>query len=71
MTGETLNLLEKVEKFINDFDPTNIGSVIVLAILVCVLFIPLTRAIYTASVEEIFMDERRKGRNHARDLALA
>ena len=63
MTGETLNLLEKVEKFINDFDPTNIGSVIVLAILVCVLFIPLTRAIYTASVEEIFMDERRKGRN--------
>ena len=63
MTGEALNLLEKVEKIINDFDPTNIGSVIVVAILVCVLCIPLTRAIYTVSVEEIFMDERRKERN--------
>jgi predicted nucleic acid-binding Zn ribbon protein len=63
MTGEAINLLEKVEKFINDFEPTSIGNVVVLSILVCALLIPLTGAIYSDSIEEIFMDEKRRGRN--------
>lgn len=63
MTEEKFDFLEKAEKFINDFDPTNIGNVLVLAVLVCVLLIPLTGSIYSASVEEVFMDEKRRGRN--------
>jgi hypothetical protein len=63
MNGEDLTLLEKAEECINDFDPTNIGSVITLAILVCVLLIPLSRSVYSTSVEEIFMGAKKRGGN--------
>lgn len=63
MTGEILNLLEKVEKFINDFELGKKGNIIVGAALFCILFIHLIGAINTATVEEIFMDEKRKKRN--------
>lgn len=62
MDNEELNILEKIEGFINDFDPTNKGSVIILSIGICMLLVPFLKSIYGTSVEEVFMNSKKKSK---------
>lgn len=63
MDIEMLNSTEKLKNFINEFDPTNRGSVISLALMVCVLIVPIVKSINSTFIEEVFMNSKQKGKN--------
>lgn len=58
-----MELLDKIMKFIDNFNPTDIGSIITLAAVMCILTVYCIRAVYTTSIEEIFMDAKKKLKN--------
>lgn len=59
---EKKEIIEIID-IINNFNPTDKGNVIILAIIMCILTVFFIRAINTTSIEEIFMDNKKKLRN--------
>lgn len=55
-----MDILQRIIDYLYDFNPADKKSVIVLALLMCLLTRYCIRAIYTTSIEEIFMNTKEK-----------
>ena len=55
-----MDILQRIIDYLYDFNPADKKSVIVLAVLMCLLTRYCIRAIYTTSIEEIFMNTKEK-----------
>lgn len=63
MSGNEIETFQKISDFIDSFDSTSLGSIIILAILVCVVLVSVFKSIYSTSVEELFMNSKEKNKN--------
>ena len=63
MSGNEIETLQKISDFIDSFDSTSLGSIIILALLVCVVLVSVFKSIYSTSVEELFMNSKEKNKN--------
>ena len=52
MSGNEIETFQKISDFIDSFDSTSLGSIIILAILVCVVLVSVFKSIYSTSVYE-------------------
>lgn len=47
MSGNEIETFQKISDFIDSFDSTSLGSIIILAILVCVVLVSVFKSIYS------------------------
>lgn len=57
---EGIEIVERIVKIINLFNPYRLGNVVIAVIILAVLFLLALKAIYTTSIEELFMSKKKK-----------